>query len=239
MENLIPALIKAKQQFQLIAKDGYNPYHKSKYCTLDSVIKATEPALLANGLVVIQTLKTESDLTVLVTTLYHSSGEFISSEYPIQRTSENKVTNYTDFETKANVTKTETKDGLEPQKLGAAITYARRYAYSSIIGVTADEDDDAQSISTPKNTKQNKKPPYNPPQKAASQNILKDMEPWKNWKTPEDALTWASQQLPEYSLEELKRQFDSIKSSNGKKAPIWVEKIEELVKQQKQENIHF
>ncbi len=110
MQNLIPALIQAKKQFQPIEKDGYNPYHKSKYCTLDGVIKATESALLANGLVVIQTLKTENDSTILVTTLYHSSGEFITSEYPINKAQENKVTNYTDFETQANVTRTETRD---------------------------------------------------------------------------------------------------------------------------------
>lgn len=120
MQNLIPALIQAKKQFQPIKKDGYNPYHKSKYSTLDSILSAVESALLAQGLFVTQTTKVmENGKTVLLTTIYHTSGESLSSEYPLP-------------------------ENLDSQKLGAAITYARRYALCAILSVAADEEDEAQ-----------------------------------------------------------------------------------------------
>ena len=49
MQQIIPALIKAKKNFKKISKDAINPYFKSKYATLDSVLDATESALAEQG----------------------------------------------------------------------------------------------------------------------------------------------------------------------------------------------
>ena len=54
MQQIIPALIKAKKNFNKISKDAVNPYFKSKYATLDAVLDATESALAEQGLTIVQ-----------------------------------------------------------------------------------------------------------------------------------------------------------------------------------------
>jgi hypothetical protein len=89
------------------------------YADLAQCHKVAAKALAEQGLVVVQTItnNTDGDL-VLCTQLLHSSGEWIESHMPI----------------KASLT--------NPQQVASAITYARRTAYCSIIGLAADDDDD-------------------------------------------------------------------------------------------------
>lgn len=51
---------------------------------------------------------------------------------------------------------------------------------------------------------------------------------WTDWKTEEDALIWAGQQLPDIELEVLRHEFANLTPTNGKKAPAWVDRINEL-----------
>lgn len=116
--ELIIALIKAKQSFTPIKKDKVNPQFKSKYATLDSVLASVEPALHANDLAIVQRVdRHESGDTVLITELWHKSGQCIRSVHPII-------------------------DQSTPQKMGISLTYARRYALAALLSVTADEDTD-------------------------------------------------------------------------------------------------
>jgi hypothetical protein len=121
MQELIKALIKAKAEFNPIQKDGTNLHYKRKYATLDAVLDAVTPELSKHGLVIIQTTEIFEDKTVLRTHIFHESGESIASTYPLPEISDS-------------------------QKLGAALTYARRYAVCAILSVTADEDDDAEGV---------------------------------------------------------------------------------------------
>ena len=52
--------------------------------------------------------------------------------------------------------------------------------------------------------------------------------PWTNWKTPADAIAWGQQKLPNMSLESLQQHWNSLIPVNGKKAPIWVETVQQL-----------
>ncbi|NEP00863.1 MAG: AAA family ATPase [Symploca sp. SIO2E9] len=53
--------------------------------------------------------------------------------------------------------------------------------------------------------------------------------PWANWKTEDDALIWAAKQLEGLiSSEEIKAEWETLEAQNGKKAPAWVARIEEL-----------
>lgn len=128
MQELITALIKARQQFQPIRKDKANPFLKNKYATLDSVLEAVETALAAHGLTIVQTTDLVSigegslPMQVLKTALYHESGQCITGSYQLPATD-------------------------NQQKMGAAITYARRYGICAILNVTADADDDGNSNS--------------------------------------------------------------------------------------------
>lgn len=53
-------------------------------------------------------------------------------------------------------------------------------------------------------------------------------ETWLLWKSEADAIAWASSQLPDYPLEKLQAEFASLSATNGKKAPAWVELINQL-----------
>jgi hypothetical protein len=121
MQNLIKALVEASKYFEPIVKDKKNPFHNSWYATLDSVLASVSPALFAHGLVLVQLLERgEDSVLVLNTQLWHTSGEFLESKHPLPNIQ-------------------------DAQKMGIAITYARRYSVCAILSVVADEDTDAQS----------------------------------------------------------------------------------------------
>lgn len=56
-------------------------------------------------------------------------------------------------------------------------------------------------------------------------------QPWKNWSSSDDAISWAENKLTDMSKEQLKAEFNSLSSSNGKKATAWVNHIYELSNQ--------
>ena len=58
--------------------------------------------------------------------------------------------------------------------------------------------------------------------------IAPSNEIWRTWKTPNDAIAWAATQLPELPLDVLQAEFDGLPVTNGKRAPAWVEKVEQL-----------
>jgi hypothetical protein len=122
IDKLGAAFSKAQAALKPAVKDSTNPFFKSSYADLTSIWEACRKALTDNGLSVIQTPNVEMNPDgtkqfVLVTTLLHSSGQFISGSYPIKPT----------------------KD--DPQGNGSAISYARRYALASMTGVCSADDD--------------------------------------------------------------------------------------------------
>jgi hypothetical protein len=108
-----------------IPKSESNPFYKSKYAALPSLLDAIQIPLEESGLVFTQLPDGEYLTTLLI---HFESGEFISSSY------------------KMNPIKT------DPQSIGSAITYARRYALGSILGLNIDEDDDGNKASAKANT---------------------------------------------------------------------------------------
>jgi ERF superfamily len=131
MKLITAALINAKAQFTPIHKNKVNPHFKSKYATLDEILEAIAPALLANNLLLIQPTLVKDNLTVLKTLLIHAeSGEQLESELTIPAIA-------------------------DPQKLGAAMTYYRRFSICSLLAIAPDDDDDgttAKATATVKTT---------------------------------------------------------------------------------------
>ena len=113
---LAAALAKAQAAFKPALKDAANPFFKSKYCDLAGAIESCRDALSANGLALVQSTDA-GDKMVLHTTLLHASGEWISSTYPI------------------------TAVKTDPQGIGSAVTYARRYSMMALLGIAAEDDD--------------------------------------------------------------------------------------------------
>jgi len=119
--ELAKALVKFHSVMGKVSKDAANPFFKNKYASLSNIIEAVTKPLNDNGLSIVQMPCNEG----LTTMLIHESGEWISS-----------------------TSSTPVKDSTDPQKLGSAITYARRYALGAILSLNIDEDDDGQKAAT-------------------------------------------------------------------------------------------
>lgn len=115
--ELAAALAKAQSEMGFAAKDSTNPFFKSNYADLASCIEAARLPLSKNGLSVSQMPDHTPEGTNLVTILMHVSGQYLECTYPLKPT----------------------KD--DPQGMGSAISYARRYCFSSIIGLASADDD--------------------------------------------------------------------------------------------------
>lgn len=116
--NLSKAIAKFHTQVGKIGKDAKNPFFKSNYASLPHILTEIAEPLESSGLVITQF----PDGTGLTTLLIHAeTGEYLQATYEIPVA-------------KAN----------DPQALGSAISYARRYAVSSILSLKID-DDDAES----------------------------------------------------------------------------------------------
>ena len=129
--GLAAALAKAQGQMKGAVKDSANPFFKSKYADLASVVEAIRAAFSANGLSYIQTVEpSEKDEVRVETTLLHASGEWISCgvlSLPVSK--------------------------VDAQGYGSALTYARRYSLSAAVGVAPEDDDgNAASAAKPKKT---------------------------------------------------------------------------------------
>ncbi len=123
INEIVAALLKVQSQPMVAIKDSTNPFHKSKYADLNAVWDASRPILNAHGLCVMQIGSFEGTQPVLVTMLTHTSGQWIKSVLPL-----NPAKN-------------------DPQGIGAAITYMRRYGLSALVGLTCDDDDDGETAS--------------------------------------------------------------------------------------------
>lgn len=121
---LATALASAQTEMTNAAYNKVNPAFKSKYADLAAIREASLPALNKHGLSIWQGTTVGDHGLVLVTRLFHKSGEWIESTYPIPLND-------------------------KPQIMGSALTYARRYAWSSACGITSEEDDDANEASKP------------------------------------------------------------------------------------------
>lgn len=125
VNELATALAKAQGDIKNAVVNKTNPHFKNKYADLSSVRDSIQAPLAKNGLAYTQVMEIRENGMVLVTTLWHTSGQWIASEYPLPATA-------------------------RPQEMGSALTYARRYSLSAIVGNSADEDDDAEGAETAK-----------------------------------------------------------------------------------------
>lgn len=127
IKELATALSKAQGQMGAAYKDATNPHLRNTYATLSSIIETARGPLSANGLSFVQLLGQSEGIMVLETVLMHLSGQWLSSEIPVNAAAANKGVN-------------------EAQALGSALTYYKRYALAAMLGVSvADEDDDGNS----------------------------------------------------------------------------------------------
>jgi len=119
--ELTKALVKVQSQLKGAKQDSVNPFFKSKYADLTSVWDACRALLAENELGIIQTTDVgDNHQLIIETILLHSSGEWIAGRLPMILAKN------------------------DPQGIGSAITYGRRYGLSAMVGICP-EDDDAES----------------------------------------------------------------------------------------------
>tara|TARA_R110002126_G_scaffold266885_1_gene410263 strand:- start:240 stop:737 length:498 start_codon:yes stop_codon:yes gene_type:complete len=118
--SIYTKLLEAKKEIGKISKDSKNPFFKSKYFDVNKLLDSVEPILQKNGLLLLQPIEDGKVFTRII-----------------------------DIETSEEVSSVMTLPNLQdPQKLGSAITYYRRYTLQSLLSLQA-EDDDANLAAKP------------------------------------------------------------------------------------------
>ena len=119
IDQLIKALDGFHEKSNLVKATKENPFLKNKYADYNTIVTATKPDLLENGLRVKQSLTSVDGATGVYTLLLHvSSGQFMSDVAPIVH--------------KPN----------DPQAQGSGVTYMKRYSYVAMLDLLVDADDD-------------------------------------------------------------------------------------------------
>ena len=147
MVEITKALVKFHMEVGKIKKDAQNPFFNSSYASLSNILDVVTPVLVQCDLNIVQMPVGEGRLKTI---LAHVSGETIESEFDM------------------HVTK------RDPQAMGSAITYARRYAIGALLNLNIEDDDDANQASAPSAPAQRSQAPV------ASQNAPSDDKPWLN-----------------------------------------------------------
>lgn len=124
---LAASLSKAQGEIKGALKDSANPFFKSKYADLSSVVEAIRLPLATNGLGYVQIVHDADASAKVETVILHSSGEWLSCgavSVPVSK--------------------------ADAQGFGSAMTYARRYSLSAAFGVAPEDDDgNAATRATP------------------------------------------------------------------------------------------
>lgn len=139
------AIVAAQKATEAVYKSATNPAFKSKYADLAAVVEAVYPALNDNGIAVLQGAHYDGEFLSVETVLLHESGARVSSTLAVRPSKS------------------------DPQGLGSATTYARRYSLLAMTGA-APEDDDGNAASGPREAATSK------PVKTISQNAADDLE---------------------------------------------------------------
>jgi hypothetical protein len=170
-----------------------------RYASLASGLDIVRKSLGKNEIATVQTtaFDKESGQIRLTTLLAHASGEWISSDWPVCPISETAT----------------------PHRMGAALTYARRYALFALVGIAGEDDLDALDISTeptpifsaPEDESQNRRTSHKPskgsnhkprqskpllacePSATLRQELIAEIE---DLKPDEDLALWAHRRLP-------------------------------------------
>ncbi|MEQ1573095.1 MAG: ERF family protein [Vicinamibacterales bacterium] len=134
--KLATALVKAQAEVQHATKDAKNPHFRSGYASLESVIDTVKPVFAAHGLAVVQFPGLDADGASVESVVLHESGEWISGVAASPMTKQ------------------------DPQGVGSALTYLRRYSLVSLAGI-AQADDDGNAASRPAERTHHEQPSAN------------------------------------------------------------------------------
>lgn len=119
-------ILKIQSEIGVLSKTETNPFFKSKYLDINGLLEQLQPLLEKYEITVIQPIGVYGGKNCVWTRVYNEKDMIVNEPMALP-------------------------DIQDPQKLGSAITYYRRYALQSLFLLRA-EDDDANNASTPKRT---------------------------------------------------------------------------------------
>jgi hypothetical protein len=112
-QTIYSRLLEVQKEVGAIAKDSENPFFKNKYFDINGLIQHVNPILTKHGLLLLQPILEGKQCSIIVEA---ETGEKVVSELTLPTLT-------------------------DPQKLGSAITYYRRYTLGSLLGLQAEDDD--------------------------------------------------------------------------------------------------
>lgn len=125
-QDIYAKLLLVQEKLKPIPKSADNPFFKSKYFDINGLLAEVKPIIQELGVLLLQPIDLIDGKTVVTTILRAPDGSEVKGvmELPVLS---------------------------DPQKMGSAITYYRRYSLQSLLGLEAEDDDgNAASKSTPK-----------------------------------------------------------------------------------------
>ena len=123
--ELSSALNKAQSEMSGAKKNAKNPFFKSNYANLEEVINCIKEPFADNGLSFMQFPVTSDGFAGVETIILHSSGEWVSGEFMLKCAKN------------------------DPQGMGSAITYAKRYGLQGACGIPSEDDDGNAATAKP------------------------------------------------------------------------------------------
>ena len=125
--ELAKALATAQGEVENAKKVSNNPHFKSKYADLATIWDVIREPLTRNGLSVLQLPCDAPDGKVgLATTIFHASGQYVTERFYVGL-----------------------KDANNPQQVGSALTYMKRYTLLGVAGIASEDDDGESAVGRP------------------------------------------------------------------------------------------
>ncbi len=197
INELATALATAQGQIRGAVKDAENPHFRSKYADLASIWDACREALSKNGLSVIQAPRgvvSEMGWTVEVETrLLHSSGQWMGDTITVP------------------------VGKPDAQGVGSALTYARRYALASFVGVAPEDDDGNAAVSRGPARKET---PADPPGYDIWRQDIEVVAQEQGLKALEAAWKASNPEFKEHTVAVYRTQWEALKAKAAKVKPV-------------------
>ena len=130
-KNIYQKIADIQSNVGALTKDKQNPFFKSQYFDINQLIEQTQPFFEAANLVLLQPIKDNKVYSIIINT--DNVDEALESSIELPQLN-------------------------DPQKLGSAITYYRRYTLQSLLGLQAEDDDGNKAAQKPKPKPQQKAP---------------------------------------------------------------------------------
>lgn len=182
ISELAKALVKFNGEVSRIAKDAANPFYKNTYATLDNIIDEVRPILNKHGLSIMQFPSGDGEHVTLKTLLLHESGEWIESDAVSMKPVKN-----------------------DPQAVGSAISYARRYSLNAFLNLNTGEDDDGHKATQPEKGSSDTGPSNLSTLKAKWQTLSPNnsLDGFDDWVKGQQAKGYGERQMESYLTKKL------------------------------------